>query len=485
MTATSSESSSRRARLRSHPGGSAVIRLWLIALGAMLFVTVGMIACGNGEDGGPEPTATPSTPTTGTPAVPTGLGQLAFVRDGDIWTKDLDSDEERQLTTDGSNIRPRWSADGQWIAFQKTMPVDSGFTQMGLWTMRADGSQPTEIDAFQTFPPVWSPTENRLAYAKGDGSLSVVDADGSNHLELLSPTNMRGPTGVVWSPDGDLLAVERWQYEESPTSSAAEVEGQGLWLFKTDGTDPEELYSAWDPEDLTGVTDVGPWSSDGRWIAFWLGTSDPTGRANGLPLLVISADGGSPKDLASAAVGRESFLAWSPAGDKIAVVEGEGRETWANKHIVIVSADGSKREVLSDELRADLAPAWSPDGSRIAFVSQDAAPPNQPAENYAQMLLERGIWVMNADGTNKAQLTDDSAYGDDFPQWSADGQHVLFVRQPEAAINAAEGQLGVGAEVWLTTATGNDQRKVVDGLSGTGLGYFGYLDWGQWLDWHR
>jgi Tol biopolymer transport system component len=410
---------------------------------------------------------------------------LAFVRGGDIWTKDLDSDEELQLTEDGNNIRPRWSANGQWIAFQKTTPVDSGFTQVSLWTMRADGSQPTEIDAFQTFPPVWSPSENRLAYAKANGGLWVVDADGSNRLELLSPTDKQGPTGTVWSPDGDRLAVERRQYEESATPSAAEVAGQGLWLFKMDGTDPEELYSAWDPENLTGVTHVGPWSSDGRWIAFWRGTADPTARANGLPVLVISADGGSPKDVAAAAVGRESFLAWSPAGDKIAVVEGEGRETWANKHIVVVSADGSKREVVSDELRADLAPAWSPDGSRIAFVSQDAAPPSQPAENYPRMLLERAIWVMNADGTDKAQLTDDPAYGDDFPQWSADGQHILFVRQPEAAINQAEGQAEVGAEVWLTTASGNDQRKVVDDLSGAGLGYFGYLDWGQRLDWDR
>ena len=50
-------------------------------------------------------------------------------------------------------------------------------------------------------------------------------------------------------------------------------------------------------------------------------------------------------------------------------------------------------------------PAWSPDGARIAFRSND-----------------RGIWLMNADGSGQVQLT---THGGD-PAWSPDGTQIVF-----------------------------------------------------------
>jgi hypothetical protein len=33
-------------------------------------------------------------------------------------------------------------------------------------------------------------------------------------------------------------------------------------------------------------------------------------------------------------------------------------------------------------------------------------------------------------------------------------------------------------------ADGSEQHRVTDGLSGV-FGYYGFVDWGQMLDWHR
>jgi hypothetical protein len=43
----------------------------------------------------------------------------------------------------------------------------------------------------------------------------------------------------------------------------------------------------------------------------------------------------------------------------------------------------------------------------------------------------------------------------------------------------------VPVEVWLMKADGSEQRKLIDGLSGGWFGYYGFVDWGQLLDWHR
>jgi TolB protein len=58
------------------------------------------------------------------------------------------------------------------------------------------------------------------------------------------------------------------------------------------------------------------------------------------------------------------------------------------------------------------APVWSPDGKKIAF------------ESYARGDLD--IWVMNADGTQPLDLTDNEKTHDYAPAWSPDGKWIAF-----------------------------------------------------------
>jgi Tol biopolymer transport system component len=61
---------------------------------------------------------------------------------------------------------------------------------------------------------------------------------------------------------------------------------------------------------------------------------------------------------------------------------------------------------------ADSDPAWSPDGSRIAFQSKTVGD-------------QFDLWVMDADGGNAAQLTQD-VNEDRNPAWSPDGDWIAF-----------------------------------------------------------
>ena len=58
------------------------------------------------------------------------------------------------------------------------------------------------------------------------------------------------------------------------------------------------------------------------------------------------------------------------------------------------------------------APVWSPDGKKIAF------------ESYARGDLD--IWVMNADGSQAIDLTDNEKTHDYAPAWSPDGKWIAF-----------------------------------------------------------
>jgi TolB protein len=90
--------------------------------------------------------------------------------------------------------------------------------------------------------------------------------------------------------------------------------------------------------------------------------------------------------------------------------------------IFVMDADGANRTNITQNPRAShRAPSWSPDGSKIAF----AAVRNVNRVDLWNANLD--IFVMNADGTNPVRLTEDARFNW-FPSWSPDGKRIVFVR---------------------------------------------------------
>ena len=86
--------------------------------------------------------------------------------------------------------------------------------------------------------------------------------------------------------------------------------------------------------------------------------------------------------------------------------------------IYVMDADGGNRENLTDHPAYDHSPDWSPDRTKIAFVSIRDGGRSQ-------------IFVMDADGKNPIRLTDGPLTKLD-PDWSPDGQRIAFTVQPPA-----------------------------------------------------
>jgi hypothetical protein len=79
--------------------------------------------------------------------------------------------------------------------------------------------------------------------------------------------------------------------------------------------------------------------------------------------------------------------------------------------IYLMNPDGSNRSQVTHNTASDTGVSWSPDGGRVAFASDRSG--------------RLQIYVMNADGTNPVRLTNNSANDFD-PSWSPDGRKIAF-----------------------------------------------------------
>lgn len=385
------------------------------------------------------------------------LGVVAYVDGGDIYTKVLPDGRPIRLTQDGENSWPLWSSSGKWIAFVKAS---------ALWVMRTDGNHarslgPVTPGAGQI---AWSPTADRLAYIS-NGTLMLVNANGTEavSVEPVSGGERKQARALEWSPDGAWLAFEAVVGTGGKTPSK-----QGLWRIKADGSHEQAIYLS--PHPAQTQSHLAGWSPDGKSILFWQGILSASFAADGQGLMIVSASGGTPRRIVPIMLPYSSFLAWSPSGHTLAVIEGGGRQTWANKHLATVT-NASALHTLSKRRLAIIDPTWAPDGHTLAAAGEPSASLGEASIVHAT--ASRRIWLIPADGSTARQLTNQSSFEDEHPEWSRDENVILFARIHDKR-----------AELWLMDASGADLHRVVAELtpSPVALNDYGHIPWAAAYD---
>ena len=147
----------------------------------------------------------------------------------------------------------------------------------------------------------------------------------------------------------------------------------------------------------------------------------------------------------------ESRPSWSPDGTRIAF--GAFRFVVGNSEIYAMDADGNNLTTLAKHKWHDVVPSWSPDGRKIAFVSFRDGGFNTPHH----------IFVMNADGTERRNLTGDTHLKRNWgPSWSPDGRKIAFnsLRHfvPADSRN----------DIFVITADGRELEQLTDGPGSSG-----------------
>jgi Tol biopolymer transport system component len=107
----------------------------------------------------------------------------------------------------------------------------------------------------------------------------------------------------------------------------------------------------------------------------------------------------------------DNFPIWSPEGDVVAFI----RRVGTNFNIFTIRPDGTGLKQLTNTRGNEAHLAWSPDGTRLLFTSSRTGFKDEAALTYAPQPYGE-IFVMNADGTNVQQLTDNQ-WEDGGPAW--------------------------------------------------------------------
>jgi Tol biopolymer transport system component len=275
-----------------------------------------------------------------------------------------------------------------------------------------------------------------------DGHIFTMNTDGTKPTDL---SKAEGDT-PAWSPDGTKITF---------VSSRATGADPQIYMMSANGTHQTRLthdsmpdtHPTWSPDgtklvfegngglfvltlktkavrQLTQGPDSAPaWSPDGTRIVFERDRTVPnptstTGTDTEQDLWVMAADGTQARQLTSPPpfsvgstnfAGTDSLPAWSPDGAKIAFESNRA----SNNGIFVMNADGTNIAALTQPAGNDEHPAWSPDGARIAFDRT-----GEPV-----LSSKSQIYVMNADGSNQAALTTTSA-GASSPAWQPQRQRT-------------------------------------------------------------
>lgn len=110
--------------------------------------------------------------------------------------------------------------------------------------------------------------------------------------------------------------------------------------------------------------------------------------------------------------------------------------------IYTLPIEGGTPKRISEGLSWDVQPRFSPDGTRIAFTSDRGGGDN--------------IWVMNADGSDKRQVTKEDFRLLNQPAWSPDGRFIAAKKHYTTERSAGTG------EVWLYHVSGGGGVQVVE-----------------------
>jgi Tol biopolymer transport system component len=99
-------------------------------------------------------------------------------------------------------------------------------------------------------------------------------------------------------------------------------------------------------------------------------------------------------------------------------------------------------------------------------------------ESLEEGLMGRKLWLYDRQTGQSRQLTQDPAYRDEYPLWSADGKTLLFVRIDEKE----------QVSLWSVTLSSRELHLQLDNLSTGDLGwsgYYGHIPWYEMMDWRR
>ena len=307
-----------------------------------------------------------------------------------IWMATADGRENFQLTfADKSSTNPKWSPDGNWIAFTSTRKENKS----NLYILRVGGGEAEPLTDVKSGVSdfEWSPDGRSIAFAMTDqksedeekndkakndfrwvdenvkmARLYVLpvqrDAAGKREPRKLTTENYH-VNGFDWSPDGSRIV---FSHAKSPVAndwttsdiSIVEVATGKVSVFAN--TQAAELSALYSP--------------DGKSIAVLTSDVPPRWAQSGV-IQIFPASGGTARALSASYDGQPNIAGWSADGRRIYFSEAKGTGT----QLYAVDVAAGRIEEVKTTPAVYGAISLNRSGTTFGFTRQTA---DTPAEAF-------------------------------------------------------------------------------------------------------
>jgi acylaminoacyl-peptidase len=204
---------------------------------------------------------------------------------------------------------------------------------------------------------------------------------------------VHAPDSITWSPDGKFIAFSALVPSDKKPLAVPPARPEG---------------AQWAPP--VKVIDSVVYRADG---AGYL-------EAGYDHVFIVSAEGGTPRQLTDGDFNDDGPLSFTPDGKRIVFSANRGAN-WErdpqNNEVFSVEVATQQLTQLTKRVGPDNSPVVSPDGRKIAYLGFD---------DRVQGYQVTHLYVMDADGSNVHEVT--GAFDRDIadPQWAADSRGVYF-----------------------------------------------------------
>ncbi|MFN0121208.1 MAG: S41 family peptidase [Blastocatellia bacterium] len=439
-------------------------------------------------------------------------GRIVFTWLGDLWTADDTGQNIRRLTVHKArDVYPRFSPDGQWVAFSSDRNGNHD-----IFVIPAAGGTARRLTFHSADDNMlgWSPDGKSVLFAsqRGEdfmGRLYLVNVDD------LKERNAGADMGIwaAFSPDGKKLAINRrgqtyWRkyyrgsYQTDVTvmdiaakkfTDVTDFDGMDSWpmwgrdahIYFVSDRDGNGLTNIWrvaenggKAEKVTSFT-----SGDVRWPAISAdGKTIVFEHEFGVWKLDLTSKKAAPVNFNLAAETQENMIEtreFSAQADDYDLAP-SGRRIALSIHGEIFTAPVEEGELrqLTDSPWRDKDPLYSPDGKWVAFISDRSgreevyavsadggAEPLRLSDHdslkfsmawapgsreLAFTASDNKLRKYNFDSKQTTELVS-STYGNlGAPVWAPDGKWIAYAKS-DATRNS---------DIWLIASTGGEERRV-------------------------
>ncbi|KPK76763.1 MAG: hypothetical protein AMJ79_05540 [Phycisphaerae bacterium SM23_30] len=437
---------------------------------------------------------------------------IVFVYADDLWTASVDGGQAKRLTTHiGTESAPKFSPDGEWIAFSGEYDGNND-----VYIIPTQGGEPKRL----TFHPDgdnvqgWTPDGEKVLFSSGRyhpnrrAQLFTVSVEGGFPEQLPIPR----VSLACYSPDGDYIAytpvsnafgtwkryrggrttpiwiidLNDWTHVEIPHENASDT--YPVWLgdtvyFLSDRNLDMNLFAynartrrlrqliGREGEDIKYLS-----GGDGKLIFAregYLYTYDPDSGRTRQVVVNVNSDNIHVRPQYKNVTREIRNYDISPTG-KRAVFEAHG------EILTVPAQKGDIRNLTESPGIMERYPGWSPDGKHVAYFSDESGEyvlhiaDQMGAEEPRKITLENPtffhnptwspdskkivftdkqnhIWLLDVESGEISNVDDMSSS----PSWSADSKWITYQKR-------LDNRFGV---IWIYSLENDARHQITDGMS--------------------